>query len=213
MNRNVPLKELAYKKIKDSIIKCELKPGQLINEIDLSKKLGMSRTPIREAILKLNSDEFITIYPRKGMIVSEITLKKTREIFQIRELIEPVVASKYYKRMSKDYLMDIKNRFKDINFKLTGKEAIKYYDLDIEFHKYIIASSKNDLLIEFMDKVYDHDYRIRVKSTLKIEDIEDRSKPEHFRVIDALLEENDLEIYSSLKEHITNAKEAAILNV
>lgn len=213
IDKDMPLKEKAFLKLKDKIIKCKLQPGEMINEIELAEKFSMSRTPVREAILKLSSEDLVTIYPRKGIMVSEITLKDIREVFQIRELIEPEAAKKFHNNMSEEYLLSMRKKFEEIEFKLTGDVALKYYDLDIEFHKYIIASTKNDMLIEFMDKIYDRDYRIRVKSTLMIEDIEDRSKPEHFEVIDALLSGNSENIYNTLKIHLENSKKAALLQI
>lgn len=213
IDKDMPLKEKAYLKLKDKIIKCKLQPGEMINEIELAEKFSMSRTPVREAILKLSSEDLVTIYPRKGIMVSEITLKDIREVFQIRELIEPEAAKKFHNNMSEEYLISMRKKFEEIEFQLIGDVALKYYDLDIEFHKYIIASTKNDMLIEFMDKIYDRDYRIRVKSTLMIEDIEDRSKPEHFEVIDALLSGNSENIYNTLKTHLENSKKAALLQI
>ena len=213
IDKDIPLKEKAYLKLKDKIIKCKLQPGEMINEIELAEKFSMSRTPVREAILKLSSEDLVTIYPRKGIMVSEITLKDIREVFQIRELIEPEAAKKFHNNMSEEYLISMRKKFEEIEFQLIGDVALKYYDLDIEFHKYIIASTKNDMLIEFIDKIYDRDYRIRVKSTLMIEDIEDRSKPEHFEVIDALLSGNSENIYNTLKTHLENSKKAALLQI
>lgn len=209
----LPLKEKAYNLLKEKIIKCELMPGSDISEVQIAKELGISRTPVREAILRLNQERFVTIYPRKGMIVSEITVKDIHEVFQIRELIEPAMAKIACKNMSKDYLLKLRKRFEDIEFNLSNSSAMEYFDLDIEFHKYIIQCGHNDHLVKFTNRIFDFDYRIRVMSTLEIDDVEKRSRPEHYAIIDALIAKDEEKIEETIKEHIINAREAALLKI
>ncbi|SNS18720.1 DNA-binding transcriptional regulator, GntR family [Anaerovirgula multivorans] len=209
----LPLKEKAYNLIKEQIIKCELMPGSDISEIQIAQELGISRTPVREALLRLNQEKFVTIYPRKGIIVSEITVKDIHEVFQIRELIEPAMAKIACKNMSKEYLLQLKKKFEDIEFNLSNPSAMEYFDLDIEFHKYIIQCGNNNHLIKFTNRIFDLDYRIRVMSTLEIDDVEKRSRPEHFAIIDALIAKDGEKIQETIREHIVNAREAALLKI
>ncbi|SHE76340.1 GntR family transcriptional regulator [Alkalibacter saccharofermentans] len=209
----LPLKDLAYKSIKDKILKCELVPGSIISEAAIVLELGISRTPIREALLRLSQENFVTIYPRKGIIVSQITVKDIHEVFQIREIVEPEIAKMACKNMSKEFLLDLKRRFDEIPFNLDGSQANEYFDLDIEFHKYIISCGNNSKLTEFTDKIFDLDYRIRVMSTLEIDDVEKRSKPEHFEIIDALIEQDLDKIEKSIRIHLKNAHKQALMKI
>ena len=88
----LPLKEQAYHHLKDQIMKCQMMPGSLLSEHDIAQEMGISRTPVREAILRLSEEGFITIYPRKGMIVSPVSFKDIQDVFQIRMMIEPQAA-------------------------------------------------------------------------------------------------------------------------
>lgn len=211
--KELPLKEKAYNLIKDKIIKCELMPGSDLSEVQIAEELGISRTPVREAILRLNQEKFVTIYPRKGMIVSPISAKDIHEVLQAREMIETQVAKLACKNMSKEYLLSLKERFEEIEINLDRSNYMKYFDLDIEFHKYIITSGNNNHLIRFMNEIYDLDYRIRVMSTLEIDDIEKRSRPEHFAIIDALISKDEKQIEQTIKKHIENAKKAALMKI
>ncbi|MFZ5967431.1 MAG: GntR family transcriptional regulator [Bacillota bacterium] len=211
--KQLPLKEKAYNLIKDKIIKCEFMPGSDLSEDQIAKELGISRTPVREAILRLNQEKFVTIYPRKGMIVTPITVKDIHEVFQVREMIEPQIAKIACKNMSKEYLLSLKEKFERINLVHRGPDDIKYFDLDIEFHKFIIQSGNNSHLIRFTNEIFDLDYRIRVLSTLEAEDIEKRSRPEHFAIIDALIAQDAERIEQALREHIANAREAALRRI
>jgi len=211
--KRIPLKEKAYNLIKNKIIKCELMPGTPLIESEIALELGMSRTPVREAILRLNHEKFVTIYPRKGIIVSPITLKDIHEVFQVREIIEPQVAKIACSHMSEEYLLGLKKKFEKIPFSLENSSAMEYFDLDIAFHKYIIESGNNQHLIKFANEIFDLDYRIRVMSTLVIDDVEKRSKPEHYAIIDALISKDLDKIDETIKIHLTNARKAAVMKI
>ena len=213
MKKTLSLTEQAYKSIKEKIIKCQILPGSDISESEICEELGMSRTPVREALLRLQQENFITIFPRKGIIVSPITVKDIHEVYQIREMVEVYTATNSCKNMSIDCLMEFKEKFSQIKFIPNTPDAMKYFELDIKFHKYIVQSSKNDYLIEFMSKIYDLDSRIRIMSTLEIGDIETRSKPEHFAIIDALIERDIKKIEKSILEHLRTSREAALKRI
>lgn len=213
MKKTLSLTEQAYKSIKEKIIKCQILPGSDISESEICEELGMSRTPVREALLRLQQENFITIFPRKGIIVSPITVKDIHEVYQIREMVEVYTATNSCKNMSIDCLMEFKEKFSQIKFIPNTPDAMKYFELDIKFHKYIVQSSKNDYLIEFMSKIYDLDSRIRIMSTLDIGDIETRSKPEHFAIIDALIERDIKKIEKSILEHLRTSREAALKRI
>ena len=213
LQKQVPLKEKAYDLIKEKIIKCELMPGSDLSEADIAEELGISRTPVREAILRLNQEKFVTIYPRKGIIVSSISIKDIHEVFQVREIIEPQMAKIACKHMSTEYLLNLKVRFEEAKFDLSSPNNMKYFDLDIEFHKYIVQSGNNSHLIRFANEIFDLDYRIRVMSTLEIDDIDKRSRPEHFAIIDSLISKDVDKIENTIKEHLASAREAALRRI
>ena len=84
------LKERAYRIIKDKIIRCEYMPGDFLNEKSLIEEIGASRTPIREALNKIEQENLVKIIPKRGVVVSEITMKDISEIFQVRECVSPM---------------------------------------------------------------------------------------------------------------------------
>ncbi|TCO76499.1 GntR family transcriptional regulator [Marinisporobacter balticus] len=214
MNRikidELPLKEKAYRLIKDKLIKCELMPGMDISEEQLSKEIGSSRTPVREALLRLEQEKLVNIYPRKGIIVSYITIKDIYEVFQIREMIEIQSAKIVCKSIAREKLMEFQARFDKLGIEGNLISEKEFYDLDIEFHKYIVDSTNNNRLIEFMNKIYDQDYRIRVMTTRSDEQERKRNRPEHLGIINALLEKNEDTLEKKIRKHIENARSAAL---
>lgn len=213
IKKGLPLKEQAYNYIKDKIIKCEFAPASEILESEIAEAMGISRTPVREALLKLSQEDLILIYPRKGMIVSPVSVKDIHEVFQIRSMVEPYAAIHGYKNMDKEILLGFKEGFENFIAQKDHKTYSDYFELDIGFHKYIVQSLKNDQLVHFMDKIYDMDYRIRVLSTLEEKDIEDRSKPEHLEIIQALLSQDEERIKEALLVHTHQALLAALRSI
>lgn len=210
IKKQLPLKERAYRLIKDKIVTCEMMPGVDISEEELAKELGSSRTPIREAILRLEQEKFVTVYPRKGCIVSYITNRDIHEVFQIREIIEPQAAKIVCGNISEEKLIDFKERFGQIGLEGNLINDTEFFELDIEFHKYIVNSTNNRFLIEFMNKIFNQDYRIRVLATRLHEYEKKRNRPEHLEIIDAFMKRDEKELEQSILRHIKNAYRAAL---
>lgn len=210
IQKQLPLKARAYRLIKDKIITCEMMPGVDISEEELAKELGSSRTPIREAILRLEQEKFVTIYPRKGCIVSYITNKDIHEVFQVREIVETQAAKIVCRTISEEKLLEFRDRFGQIGLEGNLINDTDFFELDIEFHRYIVNSTNNRYLIEFMNKIYDQDYRIRVLATRLHEYEKKRNRPEHLEIIDAFIKKDEKKLEKSTLQHIQNAYKAAL---
>lgn len=157
------VKQQAYKYIKDKIITCEFQPGTFIDEKQISQDLGVSRTPIRDAINALSNESLVNIIPKKGVIVSKITSKDVNEVFQVREIIEPIAISSFAYNLSVEKL----NYFKQMYAK-GGFNEEKAHELDDEFHKFIVSAYKNEYMNNVFIDIQDKNKRIRKMSgTLK----------------------------------------------
>ena len=98
------LKEKAYVELKEMIISGKLKSNERIDEELLSKSLNVSRTPVREAINKLEQEGWINIVPRKGMFVNNISIKEINDVFQVRSNLEPIILEMAFERLEKNIL-------------------------------------------------------------------------------------------------------------
>jgi GntR family transcriptional regulator, rspAB operon transcriptional repressor len=204
------LKQTAYEYIKQKIINNGLKPGQDVVEEKLQKEIGASRTPVREAIMRLQNENMIKIYPRKGMFVSQITVSMVNNIYQVREIIEPQAVRIAAPHLSKDVLKDFLNKFKKIPATISGNGFQKYLtDLDMALHSYIIKSCQNDYLVKIMENIFDHSQRIRVQS-FNIEQRYIKSNKEHIELLEALIKDNIKEAVEITKRHISNSKNVAL---
>lgn len=208
--QELTLKYKAYEFIKEKIINCQMKPGSDISEDDLMEQMKTSRTPIREALMKLEQEGLVEIFPRKGIFVTHITFKDIHDIFEIRQIIETQVAKTVCHNISEERLLYFKEKFEQMDEEgnyLTDKD---FFYLDLEFHKTIVESTRNNYLIEFMNKIYDKDYRIRVLTTTRFKEERKRNKIEHLNIINSIIDKDEEKIEKYLIQHLENSKHASL---
>jgi DNA-binding GntR family transcriptional regulator len=204
--------EKAYKLIKNRIIQWEYPPLRDLSEKELQKELGVSRTPIREAFLRLEKEGFIYIYPRKGTIVTEITHDLIEMIYQVRELNEPAITAEASHFIDKNWLKQMKNKFLNLPNDTSEKEQRKYLiKLDLELHSYILENSRCKFLKLMMENIFDHNHRIRLKVSNPKERY-DQSLNEHIKMIDAMISEDDELIKKVTLEHIRGSKKVTYIS-
>lgn len=208
--QELTLKYRAYGFIKSQIINCEIKPGSDISKDDLMEKLGTSFTPIREALIQLEEEGLVNIFPRKGIFVAPITFKDIHDIFQIRQIVEVQVAKHNYLNISQEKLLYFKDKFTEIDINDNYISNKDFFNLELRFHKIFVEATGNNYLIEFMNKIYDKDYRIRVLTTNLLKDERKRNKIEHLNIINSVLDKNEDKIEKYLIEHLENSKNAAL---
>ncbi|MBR4798064.1 MAG: GntR family transcriptional regulator, partial [Oscillospiraceae bacterium] len=97
-----PLRTIVYRQLLEMIVSCKLAPGSFVNEDMLMEITGTSRTPVREAVQRLEEDRFVMVFPKRGIYVCELSTKGLREIFEIRRLIEPFIIRQYGMRIPRD---------------------------------------------------------------------------------------------------------------
>ncbi|ALS22815.1 MULTISPECIES: GntR family transcriptional regulator [Paenibacillus] len=202
--------DLAYRIIKGKILSGELKALSDISEDRLQEELNISRTPIREALQKLEQEKLVYIYPRKGIIVSGVTVELLNEVYEMRELIEPFVAKSVCRKLPEDWLLNMKQRLVEPPEGMTPEERKAYYiDLDKELHNQIIYSYPNTFIHNIMGNIYDHNHRI-FAITSSVNEKHNVSIPEHVAIIEAFLERDPDKVEMRMKEHIVSSRKNAI---
>ncbi|MFQ3620225.1 MAG: GntR family transcriptional regulator [Spirochaetales bacterium] len=201
------LQEQVYRKIKERIITCEMLPGTVVYEDQLSLEFGTSRTPIREALLRLQREHLIDIYPRQGTFVSPISLQDIYEIYQIRLLLEPRMARIASRQMDSKVLEQFLELFAHMNIlQLSFKE---WFQKDRELHDYIIESTRNRHLIELYRVVMDQNQRMRILAGRIPKRIESTNK-EHMAILEALLTKDEDKIEQVMAAHIIASRDAVL---
>lgn len=199
------LNEWAYMTIKMRILEHELKPGCQLNIEDMSKELGISRTPIREALLRLKQSGLVYSASRVGFFVSGITKKDYDNIFELRQLIEGYAAEKCVSVITDKEIEELFD-INEISRRLINKGDIKEYNrYETKLHNSIINSLNNSKIREVMDSVDDLLYRLRIYALASRENIE-KSIDEHAAVLVKIKERNAPLAKAAMEEHISNVK-------
>ena len=198
----INLKEKAYDLIKRKIIYLEFMPGDYLEEKKLSEILGVSRTPIREALSRLETEKWVVSLPRKGVFVSEVDETMLNHIFEARKYFEPAILGMAFNNLSDIKLNIFKQRF-EIYETLDQKEKDK---LDNDFHLYILNSVDNFFVKNMMITTFEHVVRVRKlsfdkKSKLRISE----SNDEHIHIIDLILDGKKQEAMGAFGQHIENS--------
>lgn len=201
------LKEKAYYLIKDMIVHGEFKPNEHIEEKVLADLIHMSKTPIREAINTLEQEGWVEIVPRKGIFVSDITLKDIKDIFQVRERFEPLILDLAMGNLEREKLEGFKEVFLEEGH--TQKELDK---VDHEFHHYILQACNNKHIIKMMENIYEHNQRLRFLTEKSQERREDTIS-EHIDILDALLAGDIEGAREGTLIHIVNSQQDFLKNI
>lgn len=200
---NTPLSEKIAETLREYIMKGSLKPGERLTEPKLSAMLGISRTPIREALRLLENEGFIDIYPRRGAVVSEITSKDVDEIFIIKTKLESLAARLAVENISE---ADIK-KMMDINEKMMkyseSKNVVNLIKLNADFHNIFIEKCNNSRLIKFIESLNKQFKRVTAYSFTETGRIK-KVLEEHKNIIDAFVNRDAEKVEQLVDIHVKN---------
>lgn len=190
-------KDRAYTYIKEKICTCKLMPGDFIDEKRLIDEIGASRTPIREALNKLEQENLIQIIPKKGIIVRNISAKNISDIFQVRDMIEIYCIQNFGQNLDKQEAENFKNLF--IAQKVLKSEHISN---DVRFHLFLTSCNKNDYVQNILQDIYWQSNRIRFLTGERL-DCSIEAQKEHTEIISYILKDDYINACESLKIHLT----------
>jgi DNA-binding GntR family transcriptional regulator len=206
------LKDRAYQNIKLQIIRGNLRPGTRLLEEELAKAMSISRAPIREAFNKLEKEGFVTILPRKGAAVSNVTTEIIEDIFEIRETLETLAVKKSLGKIFIDELEKVGDNFKEfINKSENAENRIQYLVLDKKFHDLLSQNCGNKKLIELLANLQEQIHWLRNISLKRT--TFSGSVREHLAIIEALKRNDEKLITKTLLQHLERAKESSLIEV
>lgn len=203
MDEFLPLRDVVFNTLRQAILTGELKPGERLMEIHLANRLGVSRTPIREAIRKLELEGLVTMIPRRGAEVAQITEKSLQDVLEVRRTLDALSAELACERISEEELEQLGVACKKVEEAIAGKDLKKIAQADVAFHDIIVKATRNSRLVQMVNNLSEQMYRYR------FEYIKDESKhsslmDEH-RIIFECLKKGDKETAcKTAKLHIDN---------
>ncbi len=195
-------KQKAYEYLKRQIVRGELLPGAIISEKELISELGISRTPIREAIQRLAEERLLLVMPSRGTIVSYISVDDVRQIYEARKLIEPYVAKQAALHADAERIMEFRRIF-DGQTDYHPQDN----DWDCEFHMYLAECSGNQFLRRQVEELMTQSMRIRMLSNEKRSQSFELARKEHLAVIDAILAQDPEAASEAILSHLLRSEE------
>ena len=207
MDEYLPLRDVVFNTLREAILRGELKPGERLMEIQLANKLGVSRTPIREAIRKLELEGLVLMIPRKGAEVAQITEKSLRDVLEVRRALENLAVQLACLRMSPQTLADLKAAARAFEEILGGEDVTAVAEADVAFHDVIYMATDNQRLISLLNNLREQMYRDLVEY-LKKKECHKQLLWEHQEIIRAI-EAGEIDVATKITEqHIDNQVEA-----
>lgn len=203
INEYLPLRDVVFNTLRQAIIKGELEPGERLMEIQLAERLGVSRTPIREAIRKLELEGLVVMIPRKGAEVAEITEKDLKDVLEVRCALEGLAVELACKYITEDGLNDLRKNLDEFKEAIKGDDVTHLAEKDVAFHDIIFASTKNERLIQLLNNLREQMYRYRVEY-LKDPETHEQLVREHEEIIKNLAERKCEEAKGHITTHIYN---------
>lgn len=211
MNEYLPLRDVVFNTLRQAILRGELKPGERLMEIQLANKLGVSRTPIREAIRKLELEGLVLMIPRKGAEVAEITEKNLRDVLEVRAALEELAVQLACVRIDEEGIEHLKKVAKDFEATLDSGDITRIAEADVAYHDVIYFATDNRRLIQLLNNLREQMYRYRVEY-LKQKECHPKLLAEHQDIIRAI-ENGEQDIAARItNQHIDN-QVAAVADV
>ena len=205
----LPLRDVVFNTLRQAILKGELEPGERLMEITLANKLGVSRTPIREAIRKLELEGLVNMIPRKGAVVASISEKDMRDVLEVRITLEELAVRLAVKNMNEEDIMHLREAGKAFENAVIAKDIVNIVDADVAFHDIIYNRTGNKRLIQIINNLREQMYRYRLEY---IKDARSHSIliSEHNDIIESIVKKNVEEAQKAVREHISNQERGIV---
>ncbi|MBR1805947.1 MAG: GntR family transcriptional regulator, partial [Selenomonadaceae bacterium] len=159
-----PLRETVCETLREAIRKGILEPGERLMEVQLAEELGISRTPVREAIRKLEQEGYVIMMPRRGTYVSSVSVSDIKEIFEIRSALESLSTGLAARRIEPDELEKLRALLAEIEGHIKSRDMDKIVEADIEFHGLLYRVSRNERLVAIIGNLKEQLARFRTLS-------------------------------------------------
>lgn len=209
VNDYLPLRDVVFNTLRQAILRGEMEPGERLMEIQLAQKLGVSRTPIREAIRKLELEGLVIMIPRKGAEVAHITEKDMRDVLEVRSTLEELVVQLAIKNVAEEKLDELRAANRVFESAVVSKDVVNIVEADVKFHDILYSMTNNPRLIQIINNLREQMYRYRLEY---VKDARTHSIliSEHNDIIKQIKEKNVDVARKVIHQHISNQEKGII---
>ncbi len=200
---DLPLRDEVFNTLRQAILTGELKPGERLMEIHLANRLGVSRTPVREAIRKLELEGLVTMIPRRGAEVAQITEQSLKDVLEVRRCLDALCAELACDRISAEQLGRLKAACGDFERAVKAGDARVIAQKDVQLHDIILEATGNRRLIQMVNNLAKQMYRYRFEY-IKDYTMHGRLIEEHRALYEAIREKDRETARKTAMLHIDN---------
>jgi len=197
----VSLREQAYEAIKHRIVTCAYKPGEYLNEANISKALGLGRTPVHQALDRLMLEHMVEVIPRKGVIVKPVSLEEVMAIIDVRLVNEPYCAGLAAERADSGDIAQMSAILAQADEMRESRDIERRMLADRKFHSVMAHAAKNDVLADVLRKLHERSLRfwfISLSVSGHLSAVDD----EHRKILDAIESRDPEAARQRTREHI-----------
>ena len=212
MDEFLPLRDVVFNTLRQAILTGELKPGERLMEIHLADRLGVSRTPIREAIRKLELEGLVTMIPRRGAEVAQITEKSMKDVLEVRRALDALCAELACDRITDEELENLRLACDAFETAVKTKDAKKIAQADVALHDIIVRSTGNQRLIQLVNNLSEQMYRYRfeyIKDSSQHQNLID----EHRIIYQSIVCKDKKTAADAARTHIDNQEKAIMCQI
>ena len=209
MDEYLPLRDVVFNTLRQAILIGELKPGERLMEIHLADRLGVSRTPIREAIRKLELEGLVVMIPRKGAQVAKITEKNLKDVLEVRRALDMLAVRLACERMNEDDKAALREACDEFAKVVKANDTKEITEADVRFHDVILKSTGNDRLIQLVNNLAEQMYRYRLEY-IKDSAYHNRLVQEHAAIYQAIINQDAEKAADAVVLHIDNQEKTII---
>ena len=205
----IPLRDVVFKTLRKAILRGDLQPGERLMEIHLAKRMGVSRTPIREAIRMLELEGLVTMVPRKGATVAKITIGGMQEVLEVRGALDRLAIELACERITEEELSQLKNAKLQFEKAIKNGNVVAIADSDVIFHDIIMRAAKNEKLVFMFNNLSEQIYRYRYECVKNTEVHSDLVR-EHDAIYNSLLDKDKGKAIETVSMHIAKQEQSII---
>lgn len=206
------LRFTVYNRLRDDILNKVYKKGEALTESKITKDLGVSRTPVREAFVQLQIDGLVEGIPNKGVIVRGLSILDTQDMYDIRAYIEGTAAKRACENITSEKLIKLEEAIQKEKEYTRLKDYQGFQTSDFEFHDVIIKSSNSRIFENMLTSMIQYTRIARVKS-LSLDGRAQEAINEHQAIYEAMRSHNSSQAKELMEKHVKNAKESFIKTI
>lgn len=208
----LPLREVVFKTLRQAILTGELKPGEPLMEVKLADKLGVSRTPIREAIRKLELEGLVVIKPRRSAAVASITKEDLTDVLEVRRVLEKLAIELCCRKRTGSDIVLLKENLEKFKRSIRKNDVTEIAVSDVQFHETIYNATGNKRLCQILYNLREQMYRYRLEY-IKDEQTRNQLIKEHEEILAAIEERDELRASQAILLHIDNQQKTIMENL